>query len=171
LDEHSGDEVTTDIGNKLLDNLLSSHCDVLMERMSNGVSYDEFCEANKLKVSRIGISKVIGEGINIGIVPILRVGEYTTKLLETLRKVRLESGSSDCPKEATENRVSCILNLFDTVGKTKVGRPGFIYSMKIIQSILDEEKKTKLLTSKARFAIMDLLEKYPISSSPISPSP
>jgi hypothetical protein len=43
--------------------------------------------------------------------------------------------------------------------------------MKIIQSILDEEKKTKLLTSKARFAIMDLLEKYPISSSPISPSP
>jgi hypothetical protein len=165
LDEHSKDDVTESIAEKLMNNLLDTHCDVLMKEVSNGKTYDDFCEANKLKVSRIGISKVIGEGINIGVVPVTRIGDYTNKLLETLYKVRISS--TDSPPETTDNRVICILSLFDTVGKTKAGKSGFVSSMASIQKILDEEKKTKLLTSKAKFAIMDLLDKYPNPS----PSP
>jgi hypothetical protein len=167
LDEHSKDDITSSIAEKLMNNLLDTHCDVLMKEVSNGETYDDFCEANKLKLSRIGISKVVGEGINIGVVPVSRIGDYTNKLLETLYKVRL--ASADSPKEATENRVTCVLSLFDTVGKTKAGKSGFVSSMASIQNLLDEEKKTKLLTSKARFAIMDLLEKYP-SASPVKSS-
>jgi hypothetical protein len=163
IDEHSKDGITLELTNKILNSLLDTHCDVLMEELSNGETYDDFCEANKVKLSRIGISKVIGEGINLGIVPITRIGEYTGKLLETLHKVWISS--PECLPVATDNRVLCILSLFDVVGKTKAGKPGFIASMESIQSILTEEKTKKLLSSKARFSIMDLLDKYPVKSS------
>jgi len=132
------------------------HREKILTNVSNGENYDDFCEANKLKTSLIGLSIVLGEAANQNLVLPQEVGNHAISLVKILGEIR--DKSTDVPKETTENGVTCVLEFFKIVGKTKAGKPGFQECLRGIDELLTVEKTDKKLTPKARFAIMDFVD-------------
>jgi len=140
------------------------HREKILTNVSNGENYDDFCEANKLKTSLIGLSIVLGEAANQVLVPPQEVGTHASSLVKILGEIREKS--TDVPKETTENGVTCVLEFFKIIGKTKAGKPGFQECLRGIDEILKVEKTEKKLTPKARFAIMDFIDEMKKLSPP-----
>jgi len=143
-------------GEKILQEYLDQHKDTILSELSNGDNYDDFCEANKLKTSRVGLSIFLAEASNKDLIPISVIGVHATKLVEVVEEIR--ANASKISKESTENQIECVLRFFTLLSKTKIGRAGFRVCVDNINTILTREKVEKLLSPKARFAIMDFID-------------
>lgn len=146
----------TDMARDIITDFYKEHREKILTNVSNGENYDDFCEANKLKTSLIGLSIVLGEAANQNLVLPQEVGTHAISLVKILGEIR--DKSTDVPKETTENGVTCVLEFFKIVGKTKAGKPGFQECLRGIDELLTVEKTDKKLTPKARFAIMDFVD-------------
>lgn len=145
-----------DMAKEIIVEFYKEHREKILTNVSNGENYDDFCEANKLKTSLIGLSIVLGEAANQVLVPPQEVGNHAISLVKILGEIREKSAG--VPKETTENGVTCVLEFFKVIGKTKAGKPGFQDCLRGIDEILKVEKIEKKLTPKARFAIMDFVD-------------
>lgn len=146
----------TDMARDIITDFYKEHREKILTNVSNGENYDDFCEANKLKTSLIGLSIVLGEAANQNLVLPQEVGTHAISLVKILGEIR--DKSTEVPKETTENGVTCVLEFFKIVGKTKAGKPGFQECLRGIDELLTVEKTDKKLTPKARFAIMDFVD-------------
>ena len=144
------------VGEKILQEFLDQHKETILSELSNGDNYDDFCEANKLKTSRVGLSIFLAEASNKDLIPINVIGVHATKLVEVVEEIR--GNASKISKESTENQIECVLRFFSLLSKTKIGRAGFRGCVENIGKILVTEKEEKKLSPKARFAIMDFVE-------------
>lgn len=144
------------LGSSILQESVNQHEEKILTEITNGESYDDFCEANKVKTSRIGLSIVIGEACNLGLIPPNVIGQHAINLLQTMQKIRDKSDTTS--KEAIENQTECVLQFFKTIAKTKITRDGFQKCISDFETILEEEKKEKKLNPKARFALMDFVD-------------
>lgn len=147
---------TQEMGKLILKEIVSAHESTITNTLSNGESYDDFCEANKIKVSRIGLSVVIGEACNLNMIPPSVVGEHALKLLKMMDTIR--ESASEHSRVEVENQTECVLQYFRTISKTKLTRDGFQNCIKGFDSLLETEKKDKKLNPKARFALMDFVD-------------
>ena len=153
-----------DMAKEIIVEFYKEHREKILTNVSNGENYDDFCEANKLKTSLIGLSIVLGEAANQVLVPPQEVGTHAMSLVKILGEIREKS--TDVPKETTENGVTCVLEFFKVIGKTKAGKPGFQDCLRGIDELLKVEKTEKKLTPKARFAIMDFVDEMKKLSPP-----
>lgn len=144
------------MGESILQETVDTHEKIILTDITDGDSYDDFCEANKVKVSRIGLSIVIGESCNLGMIPPMVIGQHAMNLLQTMDKIR--STSNEENKVAVGNQTECVLRFFRTVAKTKISRDGFQKCISGFKDILDKEKVDKKLNPKARFALMDFID-------------
>lgn len=144
------------LGSSLLMSTMKNHEKMILETLSNGESYDDFCEANKVKTSRIGLSITLGESCNLGMIPPTLIGQHAMTLLRTMETIRTNAKSTN--REATENQTECVLHFFRTIAKTKILRDGFQSCIQEFTTILQNEKKEKKLNPKARFALMDFVD-------------
>jgi hypothetical protein len=147
------DKVTAE---KILQEFLNQHKETILTELSNGDNYDEFCEANKVKTSRIGLSIFLAEASNINMIPPEIIGKHAAVLVDVLDTIRLNA--STIPKESSENQVDCVLKFFTIVAKTKLSRSGFQICLKKINDLSETERKEKKLSPKGRFAIMGFVE-------------
>ena len=146
--------------NEILTEFMTVHIEKILTSIDNGDNYDEFCAANKMKTKLAGHSIVLAEAANIGIVPLSILGPHATGLVGVLGTI-IESANNktkEIPRETTENGKKCILDFFKTLAKTKADKEGFQKCVISIRSIVDQEKKDKYLSPKARFALMDFVE-------------
>jgi hypothetical protein len=143
-------------GEKILQEFLDQHKETILSELSNGDNYDDFCEANKLKTSRIGLSIFLAEASNKDLIPINVIGAHAVKLVEIIEEIR--ANAVKISKESTENQIECVIRFFTLLAKTKLGRAGFRGCVENIGKILTREKEEKKLSPKSRFAIMDFVE-------------
>ena len=144
------------LAGSLLVEAMKNHEKTILDQLSNGDSYDDFCEANKVKDSRIGLSIMIGESFNFGMVTPAMIGQHALNLLQTMEKIR--DNAKDINRESVENQTECVLQFFRTIAKTKIIREGFQKCITKFREILSVEKIEKKLNPKSRFAIMDFIE-------------
>jgi hypothetical protein len=144
------------LGSKILHETMSTHIRTILTELTNGESYDDFCEANKVKVSRIGLSIVIGEASNLNMISPQNVGQHAINLLQTMEKIR--ENASTINKEAIDNQTECVLMYFRVIAKTKILREGFQKCIMGFDQILQREKAEKKLNPKSRFALMDFVD-------------
>lgn len=143
-------------GLDILKEIVDTHKSLILEEITNGETYDDFCEANKKKYSRIGTSVVLGEASNYGLIPHAVLAQHAMNLIQTMSTIRENSGT--VPRETTETQVGCVLKFFRVVAKTKIAKEGFQKCLKEFEKMLDTEKKEKKLGPKSRFAIMDFID-------------
>lgn len=144
------------MGNDILLEAINNHEKLILDTLSNGETYDDFCEANKIKTSKIGMSIMIGEACNFGIIPPGIIGQHAMNLLKTMEKVC--NNAKDTNKETIENQTECILRFFRTIAKTKINKDGFQTCIARFKDLLQKEKTEKKLNPKARFALMDFVD-------------
>lgn len=143
-------------GLDILKEIVDTHKSIILEEITNGETYDDFCEANKKKYSRIGTSVVLGEASNYGLIPHAVLAQHAMNLIKTMVLIRNQSGK--VPRETTETQVGCVLKFFRIVAKTKIAKEGFQKCLKEIEGFLELEKKEKKLNPKSKFAIMDFID-------------
>ena len=148
------------IANEILKEFMKVHKEKILTSVDNGENYDEFCEANKMKTQLAGHSIVLAEAANMGIIPLDNLGPHASGLVDVLGKVILVAGDKEkaIPRETTENSIKCITDFFKTLAKTKAGKEGFQQCIHSIGKLLENEKKEKHLSPKARFAMMDFVD-------------
>lgn len=149
-------EKDKEVGLQIINDTMNDHIKTILTNITNGDNYDEFCEANKLKVIRIGMSIVVGEACNLGMISPQNIGAHALKLIGTFEDVR-----NNVPKEnreTVENQTECIIQFFRTIAKTKILRDGFQMCIGKFETILGVEKKEKKMNPKSRFALMDFLD-------------
>lgn len=144
------------VGGGLLLEAINNHEKLILDTLSNGESYDDFCEANKVKTSRIGLSIMIGEACNLGMIPPVTIGQHAMNLIQTMEKIR--NNAKDINRETVENQTECVLQFFRTIAKTKIAKDGFQKCITTLKDILQMEKMEKKLNPKARFALMDFVD-------------
>ena len=144
------------LGSTLLLDAMKNHEKTILDTLSNGDTYDDFCEANKVKVSRIGLSIMLGESCNFGMVPPGIIGQHALNLLQTMENIR--DNATETNRESVENQTECILQFFRTIAKTKIIREGFQKCITKFKEILAREKTEKKLNPKSRFAMMDFVD-------------
>jgi hypothetical protein len=156
MDLTKGSPEERKMGSSLLLETMNSHEKTIFNDLSNGESYDDFCEANKVKISRIGMSIMLGESCNLGMIPAQVIGQHAINLLQIMDKIRTHA--KDTNREAVENQTECVLQFFRTIAKTKITRDGFQKCIAGFIQILQKEKKEKKLNPKSRFALMDFVD-------------
>lgn len=144
------------LANTLLVSFMNEHKNIILTNIDNGDNYDEFCKANKQKVSSIGMSVLLGEVVNKNMIPVEDVAKHAIAMIETLKDIR--SKATDVPKETTENSINCVLQFFTVVSKTKLTKPGFKDCVSRIHEFMDEEIKDRKMSPKARFSVMNFVE-------------
>lgn len=152
----SGEPDDNKYGLDILKEIVDTHKSIILEEITNGETYDDFCEANKKKYSRIGTSVVLGEASNYGLIPHAVLAQHAMNLIKTMVLIRNQSGK--VPRETTETQVGCVLKFFRIVAKTKIAKEGFQKCLKEIEGFLELEKKEKKLNPKSKFAIMDFID-------------
>lgn len=150
----------TQTANDILAEFMESHRAMILKDVNNGKDYDDFCAANKMKTQLTGHSIVLAEAVNMGIIPLPKLGEHAVSLVSVLQSVICMAGdpSLGIPKETTENSVQCIAEFFRTLSKTKADKDGFQKCIHSIGEQLEQEKTDKKLSPKARFALMDFMD-------------
>ena len=156
MDLTKGSQEERALGGGILLETMRSHEKMILDTLSNGDTYDDFCEANKIKDTRIGMSIMLGEACNLGMIPPGVIGQHAMNLLQTMEKIR--DNAKDTNREAIENQTECVLQFFRTIAKTKIIREGFQKCITAFKEILQKEKDEKKLNPKSRFALMDFVD-------------
>ena len=116
---------------------------------NSGLSYDEFCENNKLKLFKKGYSQFLGELYLNNIIEYSIVIETLTILVSNL-KIIIQSQNTDF----IEDSILCIEQLCSTiVNKMNV------YDRKKILTDLDTIHKNPNISKRLQFKILDLKER------------
>jgi hypothetical protein len=144
------------LGTKILQEELTNHISTIFTEITNGENYDDFCNANKLKETRIGLSIMLGEACNLGMIRPQTIGQHALNLLKSMDKIRENASSTN--RETVENQTECVIQFFKTIAKTKILRDGFQSCISDFEKLLHLEKTEKKLNPKARFALMDFLD-------------
>ena len=144
------------LANTILVQFMNDHREIILTNIDNGDNYDEFCKANKQKVSSIGMSVLLGEVVNKNMIPVEDVAKHAISMIETLKHIR--SIAADVPKETTENSINCVLQFFTVVSKTKVTKSGFKECVSRIREFMVEETKDRKMSPKARFSVMNFVD-------------
>jgi hypothetical protein len=116
---------------------------------NSGLSYDEFCENNKLKLFKKGYSQFLGELYINNIIEYSIVIETLNILVSNL-KIIIKSQNTDF----IEDSILCIEKLCSTI----VNKMN-IYDRKKILADLDTIHKTPTISKRLQFKILDLKER------------
>ena len=115
---------------------------------NNGLSYDEFCENNKLKLFKKGYSQFLGELYINNIIEYSIIIETLNLLISNLKIII----NTDI-KDYIEDSILCIDKLCSTVAN-KMN----IYDRKKIRNELNSIHKNPNISKRLQFKIMDLKE-------------
>lgn len=156
MDLIKGSQEERTLGGGILLQTMRSHEKLILDKLSNGNTYDDFCEANKIKDTRIGMSIMLGEACNLGMIPSGVIGQHAMNLLQTMEKIRDNAKYTN--RESVENQTECVLQFFRVIAKTKIIREGFQKCITAFKEILQKEQSEKKLNPKSRFALMDFVD-------------
>lgn len=134
--------------------------DAMFEKVDNGDTYSDFCDANKLKHLKRGHAIFIAECVNHKVIKKMEVlNDAINSVMASIPKIKVDI--PNVTRESTESRIDIVCSFFTILAKTKRDKPGFKTLIDTVKTIIDNEKTSEKeikLPPKAKFALMDLVD-------------